>query len=127
MTSWFRLILCLAFLCLLLHLTQPADLHPQIVGWGSGFDRGREPAPDALTVAAVKSVEFRARAGPRQSLVLNSTLTPGNSGPPGWEADGPSRHRLGLGELPVKRSSRQLQPTPSSTLPRENPGGNRQI
>ena len=36
MTSWFRLTLCLALLCLLLHLTQPADLnHPlQIVGWG---------------------------------------------------------------------------------------------
>jgi hypothetical protein len=92
MTSWFRLTLCLAFLCLLLHLTQPADLHYQlqIVGWGSGFDRGREPAPDALTVAAVRSMEFRARAGPRQSLVLDCTLTAGNSGPPGWEAHWPS-------------------------------------
>src|SRR5438270_7444130 len=69
MTSWFRLTLCLALLCLLLHLTQPADLNHQlqIVGWGSWFDRGREPAPDALTVLAVRSVEFRARAGPRQS------------------------------------------------------------
>src|SRR5437870_9830190 len=93
MTSWFRLTLfCLALLCLLLYLTQPADLNHQlqIVGWGSGFDRGREPAPDALTVAAVRSMEFRARAGPRQSLVLDCTLTAGNSGPPGWEMHGPS-------------------------------------
>src|SRR5207248_8402025 len=93
MTSWFRLTLfCLALLCLLLYLTQPADLNHQlqIVGWGSGFDRGREPAPDALTVAAVRSMEFRARAGPRQSLVLDCTLTAGNSGPPGWEMHGRS-------------------------------------
>ena len=48
MTSWFRRTLCfLALLCLLLHLTQPADLNHQlqIVGWGSWFDRGREPHP----------------------------------------------------------------------------------
>jgi hypothetical protein len=92
MTSWFRLTLCLALLCLLLHLTLPADLnHPsQIVGWGSWFERGREPAPDAPTVSAVRSLELRARSGPRQSLVLDSTLTAGNSGPPGWDSHGPS-------------------------------------
>ena len=91
MTSWFRLTLRLGLLCLLVHLTQPADLNQlQIVGCGSWFDRGREPAPDAITVSAVRSMEFRARAGPRQSLVLNSTLTAGNSGPPGWESHGPS-------------------------------------
>jgi hypothetical protein len=114
MTSWFRLTLCfLALLCLLLHITQPADLNHQlqIVGWGSWFDRGREPAPDVLTVSAVRSMEFRARAGPRQSLALNSTLTAGNSGHPAGSRMG-HRHRLGLGELPGKRSSRQLQPTP---------------
>ena len=46
MTTGFRLsLLCLVLLCLLLHLTQPADLSHQlqIVSWGSGFDRGREP------------------------------------------------------------------------------------
>jgi hypothetical protein len=92
MTSWFRLTLGLALLCLLLLLTPPADLNHQlqIVGWGSWFDRGSEPAPDVLTVSAVRRMEFRARAGPRQSLVLNSTLTAGNSGPPGGESDGPS-------------------------------------
>ena len=93
MTTRFHLILlCLALLCLLPHLTPPAGLnHPlQIVSWGSGFDRGREPAPDVLTVAAVRSMEFRARAGPRQSLVLDCTLTAGNIGPPGWETHGPS-------------------------------------
>src|SRR5260370_33193739 len=91
MASWFRLTLC--FLALRLrHLTQPADLNHQlqIVGWGSWFDRGREPAPDVLTVSAVRSMEFRARAGPRQSLVLNSTLTAGNSGPPGCQSHRPS-------------------------------------
>ena|ERR1700758_658428 len=92
MTSWFRLTLCLVLLCLLLHLTQPSDLNHQlqIVGWESWFDRGRQPAPDALTVSAVRSVEFRARAGPRQSLVLDSMLIAGNSGPPGQETHGPS-------------------------------------
>jgi hypothetical protein len=92
MTFWSRLTLCLALLGLLLHLIQPADLNHQlrIVGWGSWFDRRGEPAPDVLTVSAVRSMEFRAGAGPRQSLVLNSTLTAGNSGPPGGESDGPS-------------------------------------
>src|SRR5580692_11593009 len=79
MTFWSRLTLCWALLCLLLHLTQPADLNHQlqIVGWGSWFDRGSEPAPDVLTVSAIRSMEFRARAGPRQSLALDSTLTAG--------------------------------------------------
>jgi hypothetical protein len=105
MTSRFRLTLCVGLLCLLVHLTQPADLNQlQIVGCGSWFDRGREPAPDAITISAVRSMEFRARAGPRQSLVLSSTLPARNSGPPGWESLG-NRHRLGPGELPVKRSS----------------------
>ena len=112
MTSWFRLILlCLALLCLLLHLTQPADLNHQlqIVSWGSGFDRGREPAADD-TVSVVTSMRFDpARTGSLASRVLDCTLTAGNNGPPGWETHG-HRHRLGLGELPVKRSSRQLQP-----------------
>jgi hypothetical protein len=92
MTFWSRLTLCLALLCLLLHLTQPAELNHQlqIVGWGSWFDRGREHAPDVLTASAVRSMEFRAGAGPRQSLVLDSTLTARNSGPPGGESDGPS-------------------------------------
>src|SRR5260370_16934145 len=88
MTFWFRLTLCfLALLCLLLHLIQPADLNHQlqIVRWRSWFDRGREPAPDVLTVLAVRSTEFRARAVPRQSLVLNSTFTPANIVPPGCQ------------------------------------------
>ena len=106
MTSWFRLTLCLALLCLLLHLTQPADLNHQlqIVGWGSWFDRGRDPAPDVLTVSAVRSMEFRARAGPRQSLVLDATLTAGNHGPPGQETHGPSAP---IGALASGRSSGQ--------------------
>jgi hypothetical protein len=92
MTSWFRLILlCLVLPCLLIHLTQPAELnHPlQIVGWGSWFDRGRESAPVALTVLAVRSVEFRARAVPRQFLARDAKLTAGNSGPPGQQTHGP--------------------------------------
>ena len=116
MTSWFRLTLCfLALLYLLLHLTQPADLnHPlQIVGWGSWFDRGREPAPDVLTVSAVRSMEFRARAGPRQSLVLDSTLTAGNSGPPGWETRGPSAP---IG--PWRVAGQALKPATPTNAPR---------
>ncbi len=128
MTSWFRLTLCLALLCLLLHLTQPADLNQlQIVGCGSWCDRGREPAPDAITVSAVRSMEFRARAGPRQSLVLNSTLTAGNSGPPGWESHGQSAP---IGPLASCRSSGQAgnsNQRPSSTLQRENTGSNHQF
>ena len=118
MTSWFPLTLCLALLCLLLHLTQPADLNHQlqIVGWGSWFDRGREPAPDAPTVSAVRSMESRARAGPRQSLVLDSTLTAGNSGPPGWETHGPSAPIAALASC---RSSQQLQPTFEHPSPRK--------
>jgi hypothetical protein len=129
MTSWFPLTLCLALLCLLLHLPQPADLnHPlQIVGWGSWFDRGREPAPDVLTVSAVRSMEFRARAGPRQSLVLDSTLTAGNSGPPGWQTHGPSAP---IGPWRVAgQAVKPATPTnaPRATLQRENIGSNHQF
>ena len=115
MTSWFRLTLCLALLCLLLYLTQPADLNHQlqIVGWGSWFDRGREPAPDVLTVSAVRSMEFRARAGPRQSLVLDSTLTAGNSGPPGRETRGPSAP---IG--PWRVAGQALKPATPTNAPR---------
>ena len=115
MTSCFRLTLCLALLCLLLCLTQPADLNHQlqIVGWGSWFDRGREPAPDAPTVSAVRSMEFRARAGPRQSLVLDSTLTAGNSGPPGRETHGPSAP---IG--PWRVAGQALKPATPTNAPR---------
>jgi hypothetical protein len=110
MTSWFRLTLCLALLCLLLHLTQPPDLHHQlqIVGSASWFNRGREPAPDALTVSVVRSMECPARAGPRQSLFLECTLTAGNTGPPGWETHGPSAPIAALASC---RSSQQLNQT----------------
>ena len=121
MTTRFHLILlCLALLCLLPHLTPPAGLnHPlQIVSWGSGFDRGREPAPDVLTVAAVRSMEFRARAGPRQSLVLDCTLTARNIGPPAGRRMG-HRHRLGPGELPASAQAGNPNQRPSSTLQRE--------
>jgi hypothetical protein len=130
MTSWFRLTLCfLALLCLLLQLTQPADLNHQlqIVGWGSWFDRGREPAPDVLTVSAVRSMEFRARAGPRQSLVLNSTLTAGNSGPPGWESHGQSGTDWALASCRSSGQAGNSNQRPSSTLQRENTGSNHQF
>jgi hypothetical protein len=117
MTSWFRLTLCLGLLCLLLHHTQPADLNHQlqIVGWGSWFDRGREPAPDVLTVSAVRSMEFRARAGPRQSLVLDSTLTAGNSGPPGWQTHGPSALIV-----PWRVAGQAVKPATPTNAPREH-------
>jgi hypothetical protein len=92
MTSWFRLTLCvLALLCLLLHLTQPADLNHQlqIVGSGSWFAPHTESATDAPTVSVARSMQFSARAGARQSLVFSGTLTVVNTGPPGWGRVGP--------------------------------------
>ena len=92
MTSWFRLTLCfLALLCLLLHLTQPADLNHQlpIVGWGSWFAPHTESATDAPTVSVATSMQSSARAGARQSLVFSGTLTVVNTGPPGWGRVGP--------------------------------------
>ena len=74
MTSWFRLtLICWRMLCLLLGLTQPADLNHQlpIVGSGSWFDRGtRSRIRRAHRFGCQKHGIHLARAGPRQSLVL---------------------------------------------------------
>jgi len=132
MTPWFRrTLLCLALLCLLLSLTQPAQFNYllPIVGSGSWLARPTEPATDADIVSVVRSMQPSARAGPPQSLVFSCTLTVVNTGPPGWGRHGPTGSDRGLGELPERRSSRQLQnqPTPSSTIRRENTGLNHQF
>ena len=92
MTTGFRLtLLCLVMLCLLLSLTQPAELDHllPIVGSGSWFARHPESATDAPTVSVVRSMQSSARAGPRQSLVFSCTLPLVNTGPPGWGRHGP--------------------------------------
>jgi hypothetical protein len=92
MTPWFRrTLLCLALLCLLLSLTQPAQFNYllPIVGWGSWLAPPTEPATDADIVSVVRSMQPSARAGPPQSLVFSCTLTVVNTGPPGWGRHGP--------------------------------------
>ena len=91
MTELRLTLLCLALLCLLLSLTQPAEFNYQlpIIGSGSWFARPTESATDAPTVSVVRSMQSSARAGPRESLVISCTLTVVNTGPPGWGKHGP--------------------------------------
>ena len=93
MKLWFRLTLvgCI-LLCLFLSPPQAVGLNHRlpIVGSRPWFDPGREPASDASAVWVVRSMEFPARAGRRQSLLLDCTLTAGNTGPPGWETHAPA-------------------------------------
>jgi hypothetical protein len=119
MKLWLRLTLvCCVLLCLFLSLPQAVGLNHRlhIVGLRPWFDRGREPASDAPKVSVVRRMRFdQPRARPLAYLVLDCAWTASNLGPPGPRPMG-HRNRSGLRELPVKRSSRQLQPTPSSTL-----------
>ena len=88
MKLWFRLTLVCGVLGgLLLSLTQAVGLNNplQVVGSEAGFDRGREPASDAL----VRSIELDpARAGPLESLVFDCVLSADNIGPPGQDTYG---------------------------------------
>ena len=123
MKLWFRLTLvgCL-LVCLLLSLTRALGLnHPwQVVSSGPWLDRGKEPVSDAPTVSVVTSMEFdSARAGPWQSLILDGALTADHLAPPGPETHGPPKTD---GALASYGSSRQLKPTPSSTLLHEITG-----
>jgi hypothetical protein len=124
MKRWFRLtlvccallclFLCCVLLCLCLSLPQAVGLNHglQIVGLRSYFDRGTESASDAPTVSVVRSMRFdQPRAGPLRSLILDGEWTASNLGPPGSETHAPPEP-IGHGRVPVKRSSRQLQPIP---------------
>jgi hypothetical protein len=107
MKLWFRLTLvCGVLVGLLLSLTQAVGRnHPlQVVGSEACFDRGREPASDAL----VRSMELDpARAEPLASLVFDSALTADNIGPPGQQTYGrPEQMRPSL--------SRRSKPTTQS-------------
>jgi hypothetical protein len=87
MKRWFHLTLvCCVLLCLCLSFAQAAD----IVGLRPEFDRGRQPASDALTVSVVTSMRFdQPRAGPLRSLIHDCASTAGHLGPPGSETHGP--------------------------------------
>ena len=123
MKLWFSLTLaCCTLVCLILSFTRVVGLNQawQVVGSGPWLDRAREPASDAPTVPVVTSIEFdSARAGPWQSLVLDGALTADHLAPPGPETHGPPKTD---GALASYRSSRQLKPTPSSTLLHEITG-----
>ena len=123
MKLWFSLTLvCCALVGLFLSFTRVVGPnHPwQVVGSGPWLDRGREPAFDAPTVSVVTSIEFdSARAGPWQSLALDGALTADHLAPPGPETHGPPKTD---GALASYGSSRQLKPTPSSTLLHEITG-----
>jgi hypothetical protein len=61
MRPWFRLTLvCCVLLCLCLSFAQAVDMNHDlpIVGLRPEFDRGRQPASDALTVSVVTSMRF---------------------------------------------------------------------
>ena len=123
MKLWFSLTLvCCALVGLFLSFTRVVGPnHPwQVVGSGPWLDRGREPAFDAPTVSVVTSMKFdSARAGPWQSLILDGALTADHLAPPGPETHGPPKTD---GALASYGSSRQLKPTPSSTLLHEITG-----
>jgi hypothetical protein len=93
MKRWFHLTLvCCVLLCLCLSFAQAVDMNHDlpIVGLRSEFDRGRQPAPDALTVSVVTSMRFnQPRAGPLRSLIHDCASTAGHLGPPGSETHGP--------------------------------------
>jgi hypothetical protein len=115
MNLWFRLTLvCCLLLCVFLSLPQAVGLNHrvQIVGFRACFDRGRGPASDPPAVSVVRRMRFDLlRAAPLACLLLDCAWAAANLGPPGSETHGPPKP-IELGELPVKQSSRQLQPTP---------------
>lgn len=93
MKRWFHLTLvCCVLLCLCLSVAQAVDMNHDlpIVGLRPEFDRGRQPASDALTVWVITSMRFdQPRAGPLRSLIHDCASTAGHLGPPGWETHGP--------------------------------------
>ena len=109
-----------ALVCLFLSFTRVVGLHHpwQVVGSGPWFDRGREPVSDAPTVSLVTNIGFdSARAGPWQSLDLDTTLTADDLAPPGSETHGPPKTDEALARY---RSSWQLKSMPLSNHRHEN-------
>jgi hypothetical protein len=131
MKRWFHLTLvCCVLLCLCLSFAKAVDMNHDlpIVGLRAEFDRGRQPASDALTVSVVTSMRFdQPRAGPLRSLIHDCASTTGHLDPPGSETHGPPES-IGPGRVaPVKRSSQQLQPTPRVHFLREFTASNHQF
>jgi hypothetical protein len=93
MKRWFHLTLvCCVLLGLCLSFAQAVDMNHDlpIVGLRPEFDRGPQPASDALSVSVVTSMRFaQPRAELFRSLVLDCGLTVGNNDPPGQENHGP--------------------------------------
>ena len=116
MMRWLRLALCCwLLLCAILGLTLPVDQnHPlQVVDSGPWLVPARECAADGPTALVVRSMELDlVHARSLISVVLDYRWTPDNLAPPGrrpWAA------RINRA-APSCRSSRQLQPTLSSSL-----------
>jgi hypothetical protein len=89
---WLAMV-CWALVCLVLGLSQQADLYhsSQVSGSSQWLDRCREPASGSPTALVVESTQFDpARAGPLTSLVLEDSWSKGNIGPPGKK---PMGHR----------------------------------
>jgi hypothetical protein len=105
MKPWFHLTLvCCVLLCLCLSSAQAVDMNHDlpIVGLRPEFDRGRQPASDALPVSVITSMKFDQHlAGPLRSLIHHCASTAGHLGPPARRPMG-HRSRSGLGELPLK-------------------------
>jgi hypothetical protein len=84
---WLAMV-CWALVCLVLGLSQQADLYhsSQVSGSSQWLDRCREPASGSPTALVVESTQFDpARAGPLTSLVLEDSWSKGNIGPPAQE------------------------------------------
>src|ERR1700686_4184490 len=116
MMGLFRLAVSfLPLLCSLLSLTLPVDQnHPlQVADSGQWLDPSRECAADGPTASVVRSMEFDlVHARSLISVVLDCRCPPGNLPPPGRKQWAAVIDRA----TPSCRSSRQLQPTLSSTL-----------
>src|ERR1700676_493119 len=116
MMRWFRLALFWwLLLCALLSHTLPVSWNHllQVVGLGPWSDPARACAAYGPTASAVKTIEFDlVRARSLISVVLDCRWTPGNLTPPGQRPWASETDR----DSPSCRSSRQLQPTLSSTL-----------
>src|ERR1700724_3379355 len=116
MMRWFRLALfCWLLLCALRSLTLPVNWnHPlQVVDLGPWLDPARACAVYGHTASAVRSMECDlVRTRSLISVVLDCRWTPGNLAPPGLRPWAPETDP----DSPSCRSSRQLQPTLSSTV-----------
>jgi len=114
MKPWFSLALvCWAWVCLLLSLSQQAGLnHPlQVADSGQRLDRCREVASGSPTAAVLRSMEFDpVRAGPLASLILDGRYRSTGPGDP-WTT-GADRNLASCRSKPAAQSN--IEPTCST-------------